>query len=140
MLRVGDLMRLVSITISADTPLKEARQLMFEQKQSHLPVVEGEKLVGVIAEQEIDAIVSTPFLQTGTVGLLMNKEPLLVTPITPAYRAAEMLRSYGFRTLFVIENQRVVGMISVDDFLNHATGSKVLPFTLEQFFLKVEMI
>ena len=140
MLRVGDLMRSISVTVSADTPLTEAVRLMHAHQHSHLPVVENGQLVGVIAEQEIDAITSPLLLQTGLVGLLMNKEPFLVTPTTPAYRAAEMLRSYSFRTLFVIENQRVVGMISVDEFLNHATRSKLLPFTLEQFFSKVDMI
>lgn len=41
------------LTVTADTPILNAAQIMLEKKVSGLPVVEGENLAGVITESDI---------------------------------------------------------------------------------------
>ena len=41
------------ITVSADTPLEEAARIMADNKIGCLPVLEGDKLVGIITETDI---------------------------------------------------------------------------------------
>ena len=41
------------ITVSADTPLEEAARLMADKKVGGLPVMEGERLVGIITETDL---------------------------------------------------------------------------------------
>ena len=41
------------ITVSADTPLEEAARIMADNKIGGLPVLEGDKLVGIITETDI---------------------------------------------------------------------------------------
>lgn len=40
-------------TVTPDTPIKDAARLMLDHKISGLPVVEGDKLVGIITESDI---------------------------------------------------------------------------------------
>lgn len=52
-LTVGKVMTRNLVTVSPDTPILDAAELMLEHKVSGLPVVLGNKLVGVITESDI---------------------------------------------------------------------------------------
>lgn len=52
-LRVREVMSQPVITVPADVSVKEAARLMAEKKIGCLPVVEGEKLVGLVTEADI---------------------------------------------------------------------------------------
>jgi len=47
--RVGDLATKAAVTVSPDTRLSEARELMEKHKVRRLPVVKGDKLVGILS-------------------------------------------------------------------------------------------
>ncbi|MBI4487753.1 MAG: CBS domain-containing protein [Deltaproteobacteria bacterium] len=51
--RVREVMSRPVITISPDAAVKEAARLMMKEKIGCLPVVEGEKFVGVVTETDI---------------------------------------------------------------------------------------
>lgn len=53
--RADQVMKSPVITVSPDYPLEEAAHLMLEHKIGALPVVEGEKVVGIITESDIFA-------------------------------------------------------------------------------------
>jgi acetoin utilization protein AcuB len=53
--RVDQVMHRPVITVSPDYPLEEAAQLMLKNKIGSVPVVEGEKVVGIITESDIFA-------------------------------------------------------------------------------------
>ena len=52
-LRIKDVMVPKVVTVSPETALCEATKIMVEQKIGCLPVVEGERLVGLITETDI---------------------------------------------------------------------------------------
>jgi CBS domain-containing protein len=52
-LRIKDIMVAQVITIAPETDLKDAVQLMVDKKIGCLPVVEGDRLVGLITETDI---------------------------------------------------------------------------------------
>lgn len=52
-LSVGQIMTKDPITISPDSPLREAAKIMLERKIGGLPVMDGRKLVGIITESDI---------------------------------------------------------------------------------------
>lgn len=52
-IRVRDVMSYPVITIAPDAPVKQAARLMMEKKIGCLPVVRGEKFVGVVTETDI---------------------------------------------------------------------------------------
>ncbi len=52
-LRVRQIMSRPVITVEGDCPLEEAARIMVEHKISCLPVMDGEKLVGIITETDV---------------------------------------------------------------------------------------
>jgi CBS domain-containing protein len=52
-LRVGDVMTSRLVTASADTSIVDAAHLMGEHKIRHLPIVEGDNLVGMIGIRDV---------------------------------------------------------------------------------------
>lgn len=52
-LTVGDIMTSDVITVSSDTKLHDVAQLMLEKKIGGLPVLEDNKLIGIITESDV---------------------------------------------------------------------------------------
>ncbi len=57
-LTVAEVMTANVITVSPDTPLWQVAELMLQHKIGGLPVVEGERVVGVITESDIFKLVA----------------------------------------------------------------------------------
>jgi CBS domain-containing protein len=51
--RVGDVMTRDPITVEADIPIVDVARLMGEKKVRHLPVVEGEHLLGMVGIRDV---------------------------------------------------------------------------------------
>ncbi|MDM7933954.1 MAG: CBS domain-containing protein [Methanothrix sp.] len=58
-MRVRDVMNLKPVSIQADAPVSEAARLMRENRISGMPVLDGERLVGVISESDLLRLLST---------------------------------------------------------------------------------
>ncbi len=56
-LRVKDVMARKPVAVTPDTTIVSVAQMMLERKISGLPVVEGEKVVGIITESDIFRLV-----------------------------------------------------------------------------------
>jgi CBS domain-containing protein len=54
----------------------------------------------------------------------MTTNPMVVTPDTPAYRAASMLSIYKFGALPVVDGEVLVGIITVTDFLDYFAAAQ----------------
>lgn len=127
---VNDLMTVEPVTVAPDTPLKEILTLMHEEGYRQLPVVdETGRLVGIITDRDLRLVMNSPLilhetwqdtalLETATAESCMSRNPICVRPDTPAYRAADMLCTYKFGALPVLDDGRLVGIISVTDFLD----------------------
>ena len=88
----------------------------------------GDKLLGLVSDRDVRLAVNSPMvlhagdegmeiLDEVTAGNCMTLNPITVTPDTPATRAAEMLIVYKFGALPVVEGDKLVGIITITDFL-----------------------
>ncbi len=144
MLTVNDLMTVAPHTVTPQTPLREVINLMQEEECRQFPVVNANgDLVGIVTDRDIRLILNSPIvlherwqdealLDTMTVESCMTPHPLTVSPETPAYHAAEMLSAYKFGALPVLDNGRLVGIITVTDFLDHFAEFKPLVVSAHQ--------
>jgi CBS domain-containing protein len=57
-MKVRDVMNVKPITVQAQDPVSEAARLLRENKVSGLPVLDGEKLVGVVSESDLLRLLS----------------------------------------------------------------------------------
>ena len=130
MLTVSDLMTVNPDTVASDTPLREVIDLMKIECCRQLPVVDATgRLAGIITDRDVRLAVNSPIvlhgrwqdeelIDTATANNCMTPDPITVSSTVPAYRAAEMLSAYKFGALPVVDDDELVGIITVTDFLD----------------------
>jgi acetoin utilization protein AcuB len=131
MITVNDLMTVIPSSVSPNTSMRTVIGVMKTEGCRQLPVLDNGKLVGIITDRDVRLVMNSPVVLHGrwqdeelldnvTAESCMTPNPISITPNTPAYRAAEMLSIYKFGALPVLENDTVVGIITVTDFLDYA--------------------
>ena len=119
---VRDIMRSPAVAISADTMLQDAYRTMQERGIRHLPVVEGEKLVGVITDRDLrlatSALAPSPFPPGSRVSEVMTREPLTADASDPVEDAARTMRERKIGCLPILDNGRVIGIVTGLDLLD----------------------
>jgi CBS domain-containing protein len=133
-LRVGDVMTRDVVSVSADTPFKHIEQLMDEHQVSAIPVVDAEGgVVGVVSEADLllktEAGAQEPGRWTHdsrerrskshaqTAAGLMSSPAVTVAPSLPLAAAARVMRKQSVKRLPVVEDGRLVGIVSRADVL-----------------------
>jgi IMP dehydrogenase len=106
-------MVLAPVTVRPDRPLREALGLMREHDVSGLPVVEGERPVGILTARDIrfERNLDQP------VSALMTKELVTVGPGTSADEAKTLLHKHRIEKLLVVDAGKLVGLITIKDIL-----------------------
>jgi acetoin utilization protein AcuB len=135
MLTVNDLMTITPVSVMPETPLSQVIELLKAEGCRQLPVVDRGHLVGIITDRDIRLVLNSPMVLHGrwqdeellskvTAGSCMTTNPMVVTPDTPAYRAASMLSIYKFGALPVVDGEVLVGIITVTDFLDYFAAAQ----------------
>ena len=127
---VAELMRVSVETVLADASVKDAIVTMADAHVSSLPVVDGRgRMLGVISNSDVlaaEAETGDGGLKTlldGTVKSIMSTRPLAVLPQTTVREAAQQMLYADVHRLYVVEDNRVVGVISTMDIVRAvATG------------------
>ena len=109
-MKVKDVMTSQVITVKEDQSRQQAARLLAQHRISGLPVVNDDNLlVGVITEYDIMA------KQGKTVGDIMTRGVITVAPDTDLEDASHILVHERIKRLPVLEQGRVVGIISRGD-------------------------
>ncbi len=114
------------ITVDVKTTLPEAHRLMKECRIRRLPVMEHGKLVGIVTLGDVreaspsDATTLSIFelnylLSRLTVSEIMTRNPITVTPETPIRQSAKLMLEHKIGGLPVMENNKLVGIITESD-------------------------
>ncbi|HEX6617352.1 MAG TPA: CBS domain-containing protein [Gemmatimonadales bacterium] len=131
-MRVAELMQQPVVTVELDTPVREAVVALTDDHISAVPVIDRTgRMVGVVsstdiltaeAEAEDDTARESLFAAT-PVRDIMTARPLTVTPETDVKDAAQQMLYAEVHRLFVVEADRVVGVLSTSDIVRAvATG------------------
>ncbi|HEX7128181.1 MAG TPA: CBS domain-containing protein, partial [Thermodesulfobacteriota bacterium] len=110
------------------TPVSEAKQVMERRRIRHLPVVEGDRLVGIVTDRDIRLNLPSPatslsvweinyLLARLTVGEVMTKRPITIEPDREATDAAKLMLEHRIGALPVVENGALVGIVTETDLL-----------------------
>jgi acetoin utilization protein AcuB len=130
MLSVSDLMTAIPNTVSPQSTLRQVIEVMKAQSCRQLPVLSDGKLVGIITDRDVRLVMNSPLVLHGrwqdeeildqmTAESCMTPDPMTVPPEMPAHQAANILSIYKFGALPVVDNDTLVGIITVTDFLNY---------------------
>ncbi|RTZ93032.1 MAG: hypothetical protein DSY91_02765 [Deltaproteobacteria bacterium] len=137
------------ITVTKYTNIYDARKIMADHNIRRLPVIDGDRLIGIVSKTDI--LEASPpdlsehsihefnyILSRMIVSEIMTKHPLTVTPDTPIEFAAKLMRKYKIASLPVIDEGKLVGIITESDLFDafieimggNVKGSKLI-LTLE---------
>jgi acetoin utilization protein AcuB len=123
---VRDIMRRPAIAVSAETTLEDAYRAMQEHGIRHLPVRQGEALVGVVTDRDLRLATSTlapaPLALGRPVSDVMSRRVETADPGDPVEDAARTMRERKIGCLPVVEDGRLVGMITGIDLLDALLG------------------
>jgi acetoin utilization protein AcuB len=116
---VRDIMRRPAISVSGDTTLRDAYRTMQQEGIRHLPVCDGEALVGVVTDRDLRLATSTlaasPLSPDRRVAEVMSRHP---ETADPAEDAARTMRQKKIGCLPVLDGGRLVGIITGLDLLD----------------------
>jgi CBS domain-containing protein len=119
---VAQLMSTDLFTAHPDDLVDLAASLMEWRHIRHVPVEDDEgRLVGLISHRDLLRLLAQGLLSRGakevTVKEIMTRDLLTITPETPALEAMAIMRRRKVGCLPVLENDRLVGIITAYDFL-----------------------
>jgi acetoin utilization protein AcuB len=104
-------------TIGAWEPAEVAFQRMTLHRIHHLVVLEGRRVVGVLSERDLGGNRGGPLRTGRTVADLMARNVATASPATTVRQAANLLRGRHVGSLPVLEDGRLVGIVTVSDLL-----------------------
>ena len=104
-------------TITPEDTVYHALQLMADQNVGALVVVRGDEVVGMFTERDYARKVALAGKSSKvvTVGELMTAEVLYISPDETIENCMALMTSHHSRHLPVMENDRLVGLVSIGD-------------------------
>ncbi|MBX6358500.1 CBS domain-containing protein [Pseudacidobacterium ailaaui] len=107
-------------SVSPSASVYEAIELMAEKQVGALPVMDGEKLVGIISERDYarKVILKGRSSKETAVVEIMTSGPITITPQHTVAECMRIMTEKRFRHLPVIDNGKLVGMVSIGDLVN----------------------
>jgi CBS domain-containing protein len=125
MLIAADLMTTDVTTVSPETTMELAIELLLERGVSGLPVVDADgRVLGVITEFAMLAVAYDPVIRADPVRLHMTKPVIVVDKTTPVGRVADLMLLHRIRRVPVTRDGRLLGLISRRDVLRVTTQSR----------------
>ena len=113
--RSGDLTIKDVITISPESSIKEANEIMDEEEISGLPVVDNGRVVGIISRRDIKPIINTDAHKK--VADVMTEEVVTVTESATPEEALDVAYENKVERLPVVEDGAIVGIVTIKDIL-----------------------
>jgi acetoin utilization protein AcuB len=118
-IKVKDLMTTDVITVAPTTSIEQAEHIMTGKNIRRLLVVENEKAVGIIVRRDMIMSLQSPtILKETPVEWIMTKNLITISPEAPITEAIQTLRKHKINALPVVENDQLIGIITVVDLLH----------------------
>ena len=128
-IRVADWMSKGVLAVETFDSIAIARQLMAKHRVNQLPVLDQDRLIGIVTDRDIRDAYPTSlainhaeaidrFAEKITVEEVMTRDIFVVGPETPLMQAVALLRKHRIGSLPVVKNQQLVGIITRSDILD----------------------
>lgn len=136
-MKLKDVMSKHVVKVNGITMLPEVAQKMRQENIGFLPVEDNGKLIGIVTDRDItiDAVAQGNINRP--VKDIVNKNLVTATPDTTVEEAIRMMTSHNVRRLPVLENQQLVGIVSLEDLVD-TDNPKIVLDALKQFHKKTQ--
>ncbi|MFW6161247.1 MAG: CBS domain-containing protein [Planctomycetota bacterium] len=127
-MQIRKLMKTDVVTLQADEPLIDAVEAAASVRIRHLPVLEGEELVGILSVTDIKHATPSPLvddsaeqyrklLQDTPVRRIMRRAPLTVSPEASLADVVRLMLEHKIGAVPILEEGKLVGIVSELDVL-----------------------
>ncbi|MGQ8867728.1 CBS domain-containing protein [Myroides sp. TSA_177.3] len=127
---ISQIMTKVLIAVPTTKKISEVNQLFTDYNIRHIPVVEGEQLVGIISSNDILKIgYSTANMDVEAINAIydayklediMTVNPVVIEDDVTIKEVAELLVEQQFHSLPVVDkNKALVGIVTTTDLINY---------------------
>jgi CBS domain-containing protein len=117
---VADNMTRSLLTISADATLGEAASRMVDRGVGAVVVLEGEDVKAILTERDVLKAVADGHDGSAPIADWMTRHPETIEPTDTTDHAASLMIHGGYRHLPVVDEGRVVGIVSIRDLMRVA--------------------
>jgi CBS domain-containing protein len=121
--RISTIMNREVIFCDADEPLGEVLLKFKFSRRGGFPVIKNNKLIGMISERDIVRRFSSINLGI-RVEEVMTKKPFFLTPKNTILDALRSMVNTHYRRLPLIENKKLVGIVTSADLLTYINNNK----------------
>ena len=112
--QISDLMSFPVITVSDDTPMEKVAKILKEKGCTGVPVVKDDKPVGMISRRDFRRIKKESQLES-PVKAFMTGRIVSIEPGKSPLQAARLMVRHDIGRLPVVENNRIIGIITRSD-------------------------
>ena len=108
-------------TIGAADPVRTVVETLGDRRIGALPVVEGERVVGIISERDVIYCLRGHGAEVldWPVSRVMTAPAITAEPATPVLSALALMTERRIRHLPVAEGGRLIGIVSIGDLVKH---------------------
>ncbi len=133
MAQVRDIMEKNVITIPLDKTALDAAKVLKEKKISFLIVVRDDKPLGIITERDIVRKIAAEDKTASSIKLesIMSAKFKWVEPSTTVDSAVQKMINSNIRRLVVLENEKLVGVITQTDLAGFLRSKLLINGTVE---------
>jgi acetoin utilization protein AcuB len=97
--------------------VRRAYEIMRDRRIRHLLVTEHDRLVGILSDRDLRPILLSPGLTGASVAEVMSETPTTIAPGASVEDAASLLVVRKIGCLPVVEEERLVGIVTETDLL-----------------------
>ena len=117
---VRSLMTTSVISVDSSTTAHDAAKLMEESKISSVVVFENNLPVGIITDKDFAIkMVAHAYPIDTPVRRVMSTPLITITSDSPFWVGADLMNSRKIKRLVVVDDEKVVGIITITDLVNH---------------------
>ncbi|MBI2925561.1 MAG: CBS domain-containing protein [Verrucomicrobia bacterium] len=107
-------------SIAPDATVFEALKLMAEKNIGALPVMQGDRLVGILSERDYArkiVLVGKSSRET-QVAEILSRDLVVASPKSTVAECMRLMTEHRIRHLPVLDGEKVVGVVSIGDLVN----------------------
>ncbi|HRI01782.1 MAG TPA: CBS domain-containing protein [Saprospiraceae bacterium] len=118
--QVSGIMTKNLVTLQAQDTVQTAKEIMVSKRIQHIPVVDGDSLIGLISIQDLfkSNLNQSDYANT-KVETMMTKKLATLEPTDKIGTAAEVFMEHLFHALPVVENGKLLGLVTTFDILRY---------------------
>lgn len=132
-MKLSDIMCKNLIVGSVDDGIYEIASLMKENDIGFVPIARDDKIVGVITDRDIVVKIISNHDYNSNINNYMTKDIIDVSIDSDLIDVLSIMKKYRVKRVLVTDNDKVLGVVSISDFLNCEIDNEVLSCIKEVF-------